>query len=135
MRWRYLALDAAQVDQAEVAGQGGPERGEGLQQRDASPLGQHGQRQHLVVQEGAGHVTDHRREAVGGAVGHLREGRVSVGSHGVAVLARSRAPIKASTNQTLKEPLKIVQHLTFIKEFDFCSFNLWVSFSHHLFNV
>lgn len=70
---RYLALDAAQVDQAEVAGQGGPEGGEGLQQRDASSLGQHGQRQHLVVQEGAGHVTEHRREAVGAAVSHLRE--------------------------------------------------------------
>lgn len=71
---RYLALDAAQVDQAEVAGQGGPEGGEGLQQRDASSLGQHGQRQHLVVQEGARHVTDHRREAVGGGdVGRLRQ--------------------------------------------------------------
>ncbi len=72
---RHLALDAAQVEQVEVAGQDGLERGEGLQRRDAASFGQDGQRQDLVVQEGVGHVTEYRREAVCCAVHHLLEGR------------------------------------------------------------
>lgn len=48
----YLVLDAAQVDHVEVAGQGPCEGGEGVQGRDATLLGQHGQRQHLVVEGG-----------------------------------------------------------------------------------
>lgn len=53
----YLVLDAAQVDHVEVAGQSPREGGEGVQGRDATLLGQHGQRQHLVVEDGRGHVT------------------------------------------------------------------------------
>lgn len=71
---RHLALDAAQVEQVEVAGQDGLERGEGLQGRDAASFGQDGQRQDLVVQEGVGHVTEYRREAICCAVHHLQEG-------------------------------------------------------------
>lgn len=67
----HLALDAAQVQQVEVAGQDGLERGEGLQRRDAAAFGQDGQRQRLVVQEGVGHVTQYRREAVCCTVHHL----------------------------------------------------------------
>lgn len=47
----------------EVAGQDGLERGEGLQRRDAASFGDYGQRQDLVVQEGAGHVTENGGEA------------------------------------------------------------------------
>lgn len=68
---RHLALDAAQVQQMEVAGEDGLERGEGLQRRDAASFGQDGQRQDLVVQEGAGHVTEDRREAGRRTVHHL----------------------------------------------------------------
>lgn len=71
----HLALDAAQVQQVEVAGQDGLERGEGLQRRDASSFGQDGQRQDLVVQERVGHVTEYRREAICRTVHHLWEGR------------------------------------------------------------
>lgn len=67
----HLALDAAQVHQAEVAGQDGLERGEGLQRRDAASLRQDGQRQDLVVQEGVGHVAEYRWEAICRAVRHL----------------------------------------------------------------
>ncbi|TNN87817.1 hypothetical protein EYF80_001781 [Liparis tanakae] len=72
---RHLALDAAQVEQVEVAGQVGLERGEGLQGRDAASLWQDGQRQDLVVQEGVGHVTEDGREAGRCTVHHLEEGR------------------------------------------------------------
>lgn len=67
----HLALDAAQVDHAEVAGQDGLERGKGLQRRDAPSLGDHWQRQDLVVQEGAGHVTENGGEAGRCGVNHL----------------------------------------------------------------
>lgn len=60
---RHLALDAAQVDQAKVAGQNGLERGEGLQRRDAASFGNYRQCQDVVVQEGAGHVTENGGEA------------------------------------------------------------------------
>lgn len=60
---RHLALDAAQVDHAKVAGQNGLERGEGLQRRDAASFGNYGQCQDVVVQEGAGHVTENGGEA------------------------------------------------------------------------
>lgn len=46
---RHLTLDAAQVQQVEVTGQDGLERGEGLQGRDAASFWQDGQRQDLVV--------------------------------------------------------------------------------------
>ena len=68
----HLALDAAQVQQVEVAGQEGLEGGEGLQRRDAASFGQHGQRQHLVVQDGVGYVTEYRREAACRTVHHLK---------------------------------------------------------------
>lgn len=67
----HLALDAAQVDHAEVAGQDGLERGKGLQRRDAPSLGDYWQRQDLVVQEGAGHVTENGGEAGRCGVNHL----------------------------------------------------------------
>ena len=53
----YLVLDAAQVEHVEVTGQGPRKGGKGVQGRDATLLGQHGQRQHLVVEDGRGHVT------------------------------------------------------------------------------
>lgn len=59
----HLALDAAQVDQEKVTGQDGLERGKGLQRRDAPSFGDYWQRQDLVVQEGAGHVTENGGEA------------------------------------------------------------------------
>ena len=68
----HLALDAAQVQQVEVAGQDGLERGEGLQRRDAASFGQDGQHQDLVVQEGVCHVTEYRREASCCTVHHLQ---------------------------------------------------------------
>lgn len=74
----YLALDAAQVQQVEVAGKDGLEGGEGLQRRDAASFWQDGQRQDLVVQDGVGHVTEYRREASCCTVHHLDEGRDSL---------------------------------------------------------
>lgn len=68
---RHLALDAAQVDHAKVAGQDGLERGEGLQRRDAASFRNYRQRQDVVVQEGAGHVTENGGEAGRCAVHHL----------------------------------------------------------------
>lgn len=68
---RHLGLDAAQVDHAKVAGQDGLERGEGLQRRDAASFGNYRQCQDVVVQEGAGHVTENGGEAGRCAVHHL----------------------------------------------------------------
>lgn len=68
---RHLALDAAQVHQVEVAGQDGLEGGEGLQRRDATSLGQDRQRQDLMIEEGIGHVTENRWEAICCTVHHL----------------------------------------------------------------
>lgn len=68
---RHLALDAAQVDHAKVAGQDGLERGKGLQRRDAASFGNYRQCQDVVVQEGAGHVTENGGEAGRRAVHHL----------------------------------------------------------------
>lgn len=69
----YLALDAAQVHQVEVAREDGLERGEGLQRRNATFFGQNGQSQDVVVEERAGHVTGYRWEASCCAVHHLWE--------------------------------------------------------------
>lgn len=71
----YLALDAAEVQQVEVAGQDGLEGCEGLQGRDAAPFGQDGQRQDLVVQQGVGHVTEYGGEAGCCSVHHLEGSR------------------------------------------------------------
>lgn len=60
---RHLGLDTAQVDHAKIAGQNGFERGEGLQRRDATSFGNYRQCQDVVVQEGAGHVTENGGEA------------------------------------------------------------------------
>lgn len=70
---RYLALDAAQVQQVEVTGEEGLEGGEGLQRRDAASFRQDGQRQDLMVQDSVGHVTEYRWEACCCTVRHLEE--------------------------------------------------------------
>lgn len=67
----YLGLDAAQVHKVEVTGQSGLQRSKGLQRWDASPFGQDGQCQYLVVQDGVGHVTEYRGEASCPNVHHL----------------------------------------------------------------
>ena len=56
---RHLTLDATQVHQVEVAGQDGLQRRKSLQGGDATSFGQHGERQDLMVQVGAGHVTEY----------------------------------------------------------------------------
>lgn len=67
----HLALDAAQVDHVKVAGQDGLERGKGLQRRNAPSFGDYWQCQDLMVQEGAGHVTENGGEAGRCGVHHL----------------------------------------------------------------
>lgn len=59
----------------EVAGKDGLKRCEGLQGRNAASFGQDRQRQDLVVQEGAGHVTEYRWEAGCCTVHHLEDSR------------------------------------------------------------
>lgn len=71
----HLVLDAAQVQQVEVAGKPGHERGEGLQRRDAASFGHDGKRQHLVVEDSTGHVAEYGGEARRGAVRPLQERR------------------------------------------------------------
>lgn len=65
------ALDAPEVQQVEVAGQGASQWSEGTNGRHAVFPGQHGQCQHLMVQDGGGHVTEQRREADSSAVHRL----------------------------------------------------------------
>lgn len=59
----------------EVAGKPGHQRGEGFKRRDAASFGHNRKRQHLVVQDGAGHVADYGGEAVRRAVRPLQECR------------------------------------------------------------
>lgn len=71
----HLSLDAAQVQQVEVAWKDGLERGEGLQSRYAASFWQHRQRQDVMVQESVSHVTEYRWEASGCTVHHLEDDR------------------------------------------------------------
>lgn len=73
----HLALNAAQVDYVKIAGQDRPERGIGLQRRNASSFWDYWQRQDLMVQEGAGHVTENGGEVGRCGVHHLYGGRGS----------------------------------------------------------
>lgn len=73
-RWRVSvlrALDAPEVQQVEVAGQSASQWGEGSHGWHAMFPGQHGQCQHLMVEDGGGHVTEQRREADRSAVHRL----------------------------------------------------------------
>jgi len=69
----YRALDAPEVQQVEVAGQGASQWSEGTNGRHAVFPGQHGQCQHLMVQDGGGHVTEQRWEADWSAVHRLED--------------------------------------------------------------
>lgn len=57
----------------DIAGKDGLERGERLKRRDTASFGQDRQRQDVVVEQGAGRVTDKRWEARRCAVHHLDE--------------------------------------------------------------
>ena len=70
----------------EVAGQRLPQRAEGLQLRHAALLGQHGQRQHLVVQERARQVAQQGREGRRAAVRHLADVQEGEGFRSGALL-------------------------------------------------
>lgn len=79
-----LVLNAAQVEQVEVAWHGAREGAEGLQGWHAALLRQHRQGQDFVVQEHGGHVTEQRREADWLAVVHLLgAGSIDVGDERV----------------------------------------------------
>lgn len=69
----YRALDAPEVQQVEVAGQGASQWSEGTHGWHAMFPGQHRQCQHLVVQDGGGHVTQQRREADWSTVHRLED--------------------------------------------------------------